>query len=140
VLLKNKVICSLCKYRSKDHKKGGYESYRGDYGEDGSMAPYGNTGGPYGGAYAGGYGGYGTYGAYTVEDGFVTYDLNAEGVYERFLSGPFTWLTFGCVAALPSYRTTDSLHTFKCYYLSVRELFIKIAFFFRKLFIKIAVE
>lgn len=53
--------------------------HNGDYGEDGSMAPYGNTGGPYGGVYAGGYGGYGTYGAYTEEDGILTYDLNSEG-------------------------------------------------------------
>lgn len=45
------------------------------------MAPYGNTGGPYGGAYAGGYGGYGTYGAYTGEDGNLTYDINAEGTH-----------------------------------------------------------
>lgn len=43
------------------------------------MGPYGNMVGVYGGAYAGGYGGYGTYGAYTGEDGFLTYDINAEG-------------------------------------------------------------
>lgn len=43
------------------------------------MGPYGNTGGGYGGAYADRYGGYGTYGVYTGEDGFLTYDINAEG-------------------------------------------------------------
>jgi hypothetical protein len=53
--------------------------HNGDYGNDGSMGRYGNAVGPYGGAYAGGYGGYGTYGAYTVEDGHLTYDINAEG-------------------------------------------------------------
>ena len=45
------------------------------------MGPYGNTGGLYDGAYAGGYGGYGTYGAYTEEDGPLIYDVNAEGVH-----------------------------------------------------------
>jgi hypothetical protein len=40
------------------------------------MGVYGD---PYHGAYAGGYGGYGTYQVYTVEDGNVVYDINAEG-------------------------------------------------------------
>ena len=75
----------------KDTKvsRGGYGyPHNGDYGEDGSMGPYGNTGGLYGGAYAGGYGGYGTYGAYTGEDGPLIYDINAEGAPAALIFGP----------------------------------------------------
>ena len=64
----------LCRSKASDHRK------NGTYGEDRSMGPYGNTGGLFGGVFAGGYGGYGTYGAYTGEDGVLTYDINAEGV------------------------------------------------------------